>query len=63
MTEHGNNRVSIFDKDGVFIHSFGSYGSGHGQFSWPTGIAINPTGHIYIGGRDNKRIQIFSTYF
>ena len=49
VTESGiNHRVSIFDKDGVFVHCFGSYGSGHGQFSYPRGIAISPTGDIYI---------------
>ena len=61
VTEDDNNRVSIFDKDGVFVHCFGSKGSGHSQFSSPRGIAISPTGDIYISDRENKRIQIFST--
>ena len=61
VTENDNKRVSIFDKDGVFVHCFGSKGSGHGQFSSPRGIAISPTGDIYISDRGNKRIQIFST--
>ena len=54
VTEGGNNRVSIFDKDGVFIHSCGS------QFSLPLGIAVDPTGDIYVGDH-YKKIQIFST--
>ena len=61
VTEHSENRVSIFNKDGVLIHSFGSRGSGHGQFSGPRGIAISPTGDIYVCDTNNKRIQIFST--
>ena len=60
MTECGKNCVSIFHKDGVFVHCFGSKGFGHGQFSFPRGIAISPTGDIYISDNDNKRIQIFS---
>ena len=59
VTEYGNHRVLIFDKDGIFIHSFGSCGSCHGQFSSPYGIAISPTGDIYISDGSNKRIQIF----
>ena len=46
MTGSGNHRVSIFDKDGVLVHCFGSEGSGHGQFDCPEGIAIAPTGDI-----------------
>ena len=61
VTESGNDRVSIFDKDGVFVHCFGSHGCGLGQFSYPQGIAISPTSDIYISDCYNKRIQIFST--
>ena len=57
VTECGNHHVSIFDKDGVFVHCLGSKGSGHG----PYGIAISSTGDIYINDHNNKRIQIFST--
>ena len=39
--------VSIFNKDGVFIHSFGSEGPDYDQFLAPHGIAISPTGDIY----------------
>ena len=60
VSEHTKNRVSIFNKEGVFIHSFGSKGSGHGQFSGPQGIAISPAGDIYVCDTGNKRIQIFS---
>ena len=60
VTIYNMNSVSIFNEDGIFIHSFGSYGSGHGQFSLPRGIAISPTGDVYICDANNKRIQIFS---
>ena len=59
VTENGNNRVSILDKDGVFIHCFGSSGSSAGQFSAPSGIACSPNGSVYVSDRGNKRIQIF----
>ena len=58
-TEKINNRVSVFDKDGVFVHCFASKGSAIGQFSYPRGIALSPNGRIYISDHENKRIQIF----
>ena len=60
VTIYNVNSVSIFDEDGVSIHSFGSSGSGHGQFSYLRGIAISPTGDVYICDANNKRIHIFS---
>ena len=61
MTEYKNGRVSTFDKEGAFIHSFGSNGSVLGRFSNPRGIAISPAGDVYVCDSGNKRIQIFST--
>ena len=52
--------VVIFDKDGTFLHHFGSKGSSAGQFSCPRGIACSPNGSVYVSDDKNKRIQIFS---
>ena len=60
ITEGGNNCVSVFDKDGVFIHCFGFKGSANGQFSYPCGIALSPNGSVYVTDHKNKRIQFFS---
>ena len=49
-----NHRVSIFDKDGKCIHSFGSNGSTNGQFSSPYGIAVSPNGSLYVSDYSNK---------
>ena len=59
VTMYDMNSVSIFNDD-VFIHSFGSSGSGLGQFSLPRQIAVSPAGDVYICDANNKRIQIFS---
>ena len=59
VTEYSTNHVSVFDKDGVFIHNFGAYGTSYGQFSSPRGIAISPAGDIYICDMLSQRIQIF----
>ena len=57
-----NQCVSIFDKSSNYVHSFGQYGSGTGQFKYPNGIAIGPTGSVYITDQDNHRIQVFLNY-
>ena len=62
ITERGNNRVSVFDKDGVFIHCFGSKGFTNRQFSSPNEIALSPNSTVYVSDCDNKRIQTFSKY-
>ena len=59
VIENGNHRVTVFDKDGAFVCSFGSNGSANGQFSNPRGIAVSPSGNIYVADYSNKRVQIF----
>ncbi len=42
--------------------AFGSSGTGNGQFTFPSGIAINNTlGYIYVADFTQSRIQAFST--
>jgi DNA-binding beta-propeller fold protein YncE len=41
---------------------FGSFGGGSGQFSTPTGLAIDPTTHnIVVADQTNNRVQIFDS--
>jgi len=55
----GNARVAKFTKDGVFVKSWGSRGTGEGQFSTPHGIQVDADGNVYVSDRGNKRIQVF----
>ena len=54
-----NNRVVKFDKIGKYIKEWGSKGSGPGQISEPHTIAIDSAGRLFVGDRENNRIQIF----
>jgi len=60
VADAGNNRVSIFTKDGDFVHCFGSCGSAIGEFQCLHGIAVTANGNIYVSDHSNKRIQVFS---
>ena len=60
VSEKGRDRISVFDKRRKFVTSFGSSGSGPGQFCAPNGIHIDCYDNIYVADTDNGRIQIFS---
>jgi hypothetical protein len=56
---YGNSRVVKYDKDGRYITSVGTKGSGQGQLNLPHTIAADAQGNIYVGDRSNRRIQVF----
>ena len=61
VTEWGNEKcVSIFTKQGRFIASFGQKGKKEGDFSLPSGLAIDSDGVLYVCDVDNGRVQVFS---
>src|SRR2546425_5714520 len=55
---YGNSRVLKFDKYGNVLTGWGMKGTGPGQFDTPHTIAIDG-GFVYVGDRENARIQIF----
>ena len=55
----GGNRVSKWASDGRFIMSWGTTGSGVGEFIVPHTIALDSQGRVFVGDRMNNRIQIF----
>lgn len=54
------HQILVFDRDGGVRKSIGSYGQGPGQFVYPTDVAFDRDGLMYVseyGGND--RIQVF----
>jgi sugar lactone lactonase YvrE len=59
---HGGNtnaRIVKFDKTGKFIKAWGQKGSGPGELDVPHAIAMDSQGRLFVGDRQNNRIQIF----
>ncbi len=52
-----NNRVQKFSADGTFLSSFGTRGSGPGQFLYPIAVAISDDGSVFVADYGNNRIQ------
>ncbi len=49
------------DSSGAFLLTFGSHGSGDGQFDSPCGVYADSSGTIYVADTMNDRVQKFSS--
>ncbi|PYR27235.1 MAG: hypothetical protein DMF92_16785, partial [Acidobacteria bacterium] len=56
---YGNTRVAKFDKNGKFLMTWGTPGTGNGQFNTPHSIATDKNRRVYVSDRANNRIQVF----
>ena len=56
VANHGGHSVEVFDAAGKLKRTFGTQGSGDGQFSYPIGISEHE-GIVYVGEHGNNRIQ------
>lgn len=56
---YGNSRVVKFTKDGKFIKQWGKKGTGDGEFDLPHAICLDAKGQVYVGDRENNRVQVF----
>jgi len=53
------SRVHRFDAAGALIASWGSHGSGDGQFGWPHAIWTFADGRVVVVDRTSNRVQVF----
>ena len=57
---YANSRVHRFSPDGKHMSSFGTPGSGPGQFRVPHSIRISNDERMYVADRENSRVQVFT---
>jgi len=60
VTDLGNRRIEKFDNNGNFLFTFGTKGSGDGQFNAPTGLAVT-SDSIYVVDNAQNNIQKFDS--
>jgi len=56
---YGQFRVHHFGADGSLLHSWGSEGTGPGEFKLPHSVSVDEEGRVLVPDRENNRIQIF----
>ena len=61
VTELSGHCVSVFSQCRKKLRSFGTEGSGHGQFKYPRGVTVDSEGNILVADTGNHRIQKFTT--
>ena len=50
-------KVDEFNQAGTLVGSFGTKGTGSGQFEHPSGLAVNASGDVYVVDSGNSRVQ------
>lgn len=58
---HGNGVPGVLklDRNGAFLASWGSEGSGIGEFDIVHSIIVDDEGQLHVADRENQRIQVF----
>ena len=52
-------RVTVCNMEGEFFGTFASFGEGDGELIWPTSIAVDGEGLVYISDEHVHRISVF----
>ena len=60
VCDRHNHRIQILNPDLTLSASFGSKGSGDGQFLCPWDVAFDSRGDVYVTDCENHRIQVFT---
>jgi hypothetical protein len=61
VADANDNRIARFTADGTFLSMWGSSGTGPGQFAFPTGLGVDPAGHVFVGDHNNDRVDVFDS--
>jgi DNA-binding beta-propeller fold protein YncE len=56
---YGNSRVLKFSRDGRLLRQWGKKGNGEGEFDLPHAVCLDAKGRVYVGDRENNRVQVF----
>jgi DNA-binding beta-propeller fold protein YncE len=60
VVDHAGACVKVYQSNGCFLFSFGSFGNLPGQLDQPVGIAVTPSA-IYVTDRGNAAVSVFDT--
>ncbi|MFQ5852119.1 MAG: SMP-30/gluconolactonase/LRE family protein [Candidatus Binatia bacterium] len=52
--------ISVFDMNGTLVNVIGKRGEGEGKFFFPTYLALDDRGNLFVADTQNARVQVFS---
>jgi DNA-binding beta-propeller fold protein YncE len=58
VTDSGNARLMAYDAQLKTPRVIGKPGTGGGEFNHPVGIAVGPSGNLFVGDSGNGRVQV-----
>ncbi len=59
ILDAGNYMIKTFNRNGIFISSFGNKGQGPGEFTGPSVLDVAPDGRIIVNDLAMRKVQIF----
>ena len=60
VADSGNHRVEHFSSAGAYLGQFGSEGTGNGQFSSVSSVAVDAEGNVWVADASRGRVQEFN---
>ncbi|XP_035695657.1 E3 ubiquitin-protein ligase TRIM71-like [Branchiostoma floridae] len=60
IADKKNDRVLKYDKNGVYLSSFGSRGTGAGYLLSPLGICVDSRDRVIVADNGNQRVEMFT---
>ena len=61
LTNRYSGKIQQYNLDGTYKKTFGSYGTGPGQFRYAYGIGSDASGNIYVPGYHDNRVVIYDS--
>ena len=59
VSDTGNKRIMVFDRNGSYLAQWGGGGLTAGNFEEPVGLALDSDGNLYVADTWNRRVQVF----
>ncbi|KAI8484108.1 hypothetical protein Bbelb_382260 [Branchiostoma belcheri] len=61
VIESTGSRINKYDKNGVYLSSFGSRGTEAGNLYFPEGICVDSLGRVIVADSKNSRVEMFTS--